>query len=386
MKLKQIIWSVIGSFIAASASAEMVKFADFEQYNNGQVVANSVAVSTDGWTKSTDANNKSFLSTVFTNDLGNKYLLHDKTGAAGGYATVAQTTSQGLATGFYATTADDGYQTLFFRFMVDSSQGTNGYIGVGIAADASIANPLIKCGFKVDGAGHVLDADLAEQATIQLDTWYNAWLTVDHRGTSAGSNAKLYLQSDDDATFSSQALVGSSFYKNPGAVPYKTLLFTSEHINGLNLALDDLYYDNPGSGVENLENPLSPTSPPYGYEKWANEWAVDIGAETNDFDEDQFNNFFEYVFNGDPTNSAVSGENIMLESDAGNLICTYVQRNDDTNLIYTLETAIDLIDPSWTNLGYTVVGTNVTAGAYDYVTHSISTTGVHIFVRLKVGQ
>lgn len=382
MKLKHVMSIMLGILVVDSVDAEMTKFADFEGYNNGQVLANGVAVSTDGWTKSTDADNRSFVSTVFTNTSGGKYLLHDKTGAAGGFATVAQVTSQGLATGFYATTADDGYQTLFFRFMVDSSQGTNGYVGVGVAANEGSANPLLKCGFKVDGAGNVLDSSLVSQGTVELDTWYNAWLAVDHRGTAAGSNARLYLQSDDDATYSSQTLVGNSFYSSPGAAPYKTLLFSSEHLNGLNLALDDLYYDNSG---ESLANPLAPAAA-YGYASWAEEWGVDIGAATNDYDGDLCNNFYEYVFNGDPTNGAVLGEDLILKFVAGELICVHVLRNDDTNLVYTLEMTADLLDPVWTNAACSVVGTNVSGGAYDYVTNLLSSAANQVFVRLKAGE
>lgn len=123
-------------------------------------------------------------------------------------------------------------------------------------------------------------------------------------------------------------------------------------------------------------------APADGYSQWALGWGVNIGSETNDYDADTFNNFYEYAFNGDPTNSAVHGDGLVLESNGGSLSVVHVQRNDDTNLVYTLQTASDLLSPVWTNTGYTAIGTNV-VGSYDYVTNAISTSESAMFVRLK---
>lgn len=140
------------------------------------------------------------------------------------------------------------------------------------------------------------------------------------------------------------------------------------------------YYNDLGGVIQ-----VGPPPPAYGYESWADDWGVDIGTSTNDYDGDQYNNFYEYVFNGDPTNAAVYGDGLVLDAATGGLICIYVQR-DDTNLVYTLETAEDLITPAWTNSGYTVIGTNVTGGVYDYITNSISLSAQQSFVRLRVEQ
>lgn len=123
---------------------------------------------------------------------------------------------------------------------------------------------------------------------------------------------------------------------------------------------------------------------PLGYEAWAAGWGVVLGAETNDYDSDLQNNFYEYVFNGDPTNALVTGQLPILGNDNGALLYIHVQRNDDPGLVYQVETATNLVSNIWTNSGYTVLGTNVTGGAYDEVTNSISTQRRERFIRLKV--
>lgn len=97
-----------------------------------------------------------------------------------------------------------------------------------LANSAGVSDPLAKVGFKVDGSGNLLNPRSIPVGKIALDTWYNAWLVVDHRGTGAGSSASLYLQSADDANLSKQTLVADSFYNNPGTSPYDTLLIESE--------------------------------------------------------------------------------------------------------------------------------------------------------------
>lgn len=124
--------------------------------------------------------------------------------------------------------------------------------------------------------------------------------------------------------------------------------------------------------------------PAYGYDAWAGGWGVDIGADTNDFDADLRNNFYEYVLNGDPTNALDSGVVPILGNDGSGLLFIYLQRNDDTNLIYEVETAADLISNVWTNSGYTVLGTHFTGGVYDEVTNAVPTVDAQRFIRLKV--
>lgn len=239
----------------ASAQAQLIKYEDFESYTDGQVLANNGTTSVDGWTKGTNASNRTFNATVLEESGGNKYLLQDKGGAAGGPAVVLQPGS-----GFGATTADDGFQTLFFRFQVSTTapndSNPNNKAGFGIGAATDSGNPFNpKAGFDIDGNGQIFNSNSSTTVGTALDpnVWYNAWFAVDHRGTQAGSTAELWVQSDSDANYATQTLVGSTFYNNIGASAYDIIYFNSENISGPAFAVDDIFYDNTG---KNLVNPI----------------------------------------------------------------------------------------------------------------------------------
>jgi len=119
------------------------------------------------------------------------------------------------------------------------------------------------------------------------------------------------------------------------------------------------------------------------YENWANQWGVDIGAATNDFDGDLRANLWEYALSGNPTNCANVGFDPTFEKIGDELRYTYIQRNNNTNLSYTVETRESLTSGSWTNSGYSVQGTN-TAGFFDEVEGTVSTLEGQRFLRLKI--
>ena len=120
------------------------------------------------------------------------------------------------------------------------------------------------------------------------------------------------------------------------------------------------------------------------YNAWAGTWGVDIGSETNDYDGDLANNFWEYGANGDPTNSANTGVDPVLLSSGGGLDYVHLSRADNTNLQYIVETTDDLVLGSWTNLGYVVAGTGTATNDYYAVTNSIDTAAAKKFIRLKI--
>jgi hypothetical protein len=124
----------------------------------------------------------------------------------------------------------------------------------------------------------------------------------------------------------------------------------------------------------------------YGYDAWSLSWGMDIGDSTNDYDSDLRNNFYEYTLNGDPTNILNRGVDPLLESINGSLQYIYLQRSDDTNLIYNVETCTNLVSGGWTNTGYSVLGTNVTGGLFDEVTNGVSTIDDQSFIRLRITQ
>jgi len=62
----------------------------------------------------------------------------------------------------------------------------------------------------------------------------------------------------------------------------------------------------------------------------------------------------------------------------------HLQRNDDTNLVYVVESCTNLVSGVWTNAGSPVTGTNVTGGAYDEVLHLIPVDAPQTYIRLKI--
>ena len=56
-----------------------------------------------------------------------------------------------------------------------------------------------------------------------------------------------------------------------------------------------------------------------GYGTWASQWGIGVGTETNDYDGDGQNNFWEYALNGNPTQSTVLAAVPILGSGDTNL-------------------------------------------------------------------
>jgi hypothetical protein len=144
-----------------------------------------------------------------------------------------------------------------------------------------------------------------------------------------------------------------------------------------------------GNFVGNTPYPIASAStfvviPSYG--TWADSFLPDvIGSETNDFDEDGFDNLYEYALNGDPTDSSDIGFEPVFEDLGGSLLYIHLMRNDDTNLVYQVQTRESLVDGDWLDSGYTVLGTNIVAASdYDEVTNSVPTTLDQTFIRLKI--
>jgi hypothetical protein len=111
-----------------------------------------------------------------------------------------------------------------------------------------------------------------------------------------------------------------------------------------------------------------------GYAGWAAGWGVELGDDTADYDNDGLSNIYEYGLGGNPTNAADQG--ISPVSSVGDGVLTYIypQLSDsNSGLTYHLETRDDLMTGSWANAGYTVTGTNLTAGAFNYITNQVPT-------------
>ena len=121
------------------------------------------------------------------------------------------------------------------------------------------------------------------------------------------------------------------------------------------------------------------------FANWATQWGVDIGSETNDYDDNGLNNLYEYGLNGNPVNGTVDPAVLPEFTKTGSgFEYVHVQRNNDPALVYTVETTGNLAFPVWTNIGYTVSGTNVSGDVFDTVTNAIPTTETELFIRLNI--
>ena len=122
-----------------------------------------------------------------------------------------------------------------------------------------------------------------------------------------------------------------------------------------------------------------------GYGSWANQWGVEIGASTNDYDNDGVFNIYEYGLDGDPTNDTVAPAVLPVLANTGSgLEYVHVLRNNDPGLTYSVETTTDLVNGTWTNAGVTAVSTNVGGGVFDTVTNTVDSLVDERFIRLII--
>jgi hypothetical protein len=134
--------------------------------------------------------------------------------------------------------------------------------------------------------------------------------------------------------------------------------------------------------AEDLANP---------YAVWASSYELVYGPDGDD-DLDGLVNLYEYALGLDPTNTVdpnavADGALPTFGNGSGGMEYIHAQRKGDSSLTYYLELDGDLVNaPGWTNVGYTVTGTNVTEGTFDYVTNAIPTTDARKFIRLVVEQ
>lgn len=122
-----------------------------------------------------------------------------------------------------------------------------------------------------------------------------------------------------------------------------------------------------------------------GYDAWAGDYGV-TGGELDDDDSDGWSNLYEYGVGGNPTNGFINGWMPHITNTASGLLFLHGQHATDTSLTYYLEMTDDLMMPSWTNIGYTVVSTNVTGYSHNWITNSIPTTDSQKFIRLMIGN
>ena len=125
----------------------------------------------------------------------------------------------------------------------------------------------------------------------------------------------------------------------------------------------------------------------FGYGAWAATWGVNIGAEEEDYDSDELINLHEYGLGGNPTDPLDQGVAPELVFGAGAVDYIFPQLSDtNSGLAYSIELREDLITGSWSNMGYTITGTNVTGGDLDLVTNATGAAEDTKFIRLRIEQ
>jgi hypothetical protein len=132
-----------------------------------------------------------------------------------------------------------------------------------------------------------------------------------------------------------------------------------------------------GAGTEVFEleiyGGLADVTPLVGYDAWVIAEEI-IGGPTDDDDGDGLDNLSEYAVSEKPT----------ITKSGATFNYVHKQRTDDPDLSVELQTTTDLVSGSWTNTGYSILGTNVTGGTYDDVTNSIPVDGPQSYIRLRI--
>jgi hypothetical protein len=288
-----------------------------------------------------------------------------------------------------------------------ASNWDNGVPGASVRATVAVTGPIIGTGVSA-AAGSLSVDDMVDVTggSVTVTYWLalgeadgaNGTLTVSAGSVSVGSDLYVGLNGTGAVQLNGGTLnVGSLVMTGSGILDMEdgvliiagdaTAMVNAYVSNGwitayggVGMALVDYNVSTAGKTT------VTASAPVPGYTVWAAGWGVDIGADTNDYDGDVQNNFYEYVLNGDPTNAAVGGVSPVLINVNGERLYIHLQRNDDAGLLYSVETSTNLVSNAWTNSGYSVFGTNTMGGGtfYDVVTNSISTAGNQLFIRLLI--
>lgn len=240
----------------------------------------------------------------------------------------------------------------------------------------------------MDASGDILQVKNNFRAD---STGNNSVIQFFYNGIAFGGNwgATDYLYDSGDIIMMSMDDAGFTLYRDRSGtvVTVGTVAFSDPTFTGTG----SIYFNmnNQGLGAAATFDDIS-TKATAGYARWAGGWGVDIGAETNDFDNDGLNNLYEYGLGGDPTDEFDQGTAPVfgIADAGGSNVFSYVypQLSDPVSgLAYSLALSSDLVVGTWaTNTGYTVLGTNVTGNALDFVTNVTDTVDGEKYIRLII--
>ncbi len=144
------------------------------------------------------------------------------------------------------------------------------------------------------------------------------------------------------------------------------------------------------NGSQAGKTTVTATAPASGYTAWAAGWGVDLGAETNDYDNDGLLNVYEYGLGGVPTSSASLGYEPTYGSvaDGGTNLFQFVHvklTDENSGITYLVEATDDLVYSPWTNLNVVIVGSGPFPPGFETVTNRVPTAGkANQFMRLII--
>jgi hypothetical protein len=214
------------------------------------------------------------------------------------------------------------------------------------------------------GTNHYVGANLLQ---VQQNSEYNP---------SKIRSLELTLGADSmSIAWDGSTLTNGIAFKDAAAADLAEIRFVADSAS----SWEGLVYDN-------IEVVLVPP-PLEGYDAWTSNVGLSGSPDADpdyDYDDDGWDNLMEYALDGNPKDG-ILGDNVPTTEIAGaTMEYVHNMRADDPSLTYYLELTDNLVLGTWTNMGYTVTGTNVTGGSYDQVTNSIPTTNTQTFIRLTV--
>ncbi|MCU0786638.1 MAG: sulfatase-like hydrolase/transferase [Verrucomicrobia bacterium] len=120
-----------------------------------------------------------------------------------------------------------------------------------------------------------------------------------------------------------------------------------------------------------------------GYDAWAEQQSEVIGPPNDDYDDDLRSNLYEYALNGNPTDPLDKGVEPTFMLVGNSLKYIHVQRRNAPDLIYSVETATNFFSEGWAISGASAE-TNISGGAYDVITNSLTISHPQCYIRLKI--
>jgi hypothetical protein len=145
-----------------------------------------------------------------------------------------------------------------------------------------------------------------------------------------------------------------------------------------------VFKDNQDAGLEPRLRILYKTTP-NPYIDWAKTFRpANVSVPSEDYDLDGADNYYEYVFGGNPTNASDTGIPPEFNYTGSGLEFVHAVRGSDTSLTYSVETTTDLVYGEWTNIVYAISGTNGLADGMTMVTNLVDDAETKRYIRVKV--